>query len=76
MFPANVQLVTVGLLLLALYIPPPPLVAEFPLNVQLLTVGLPPELNNPPPNNNAAFPAVMVKPSSTAVASVPVPVTT
>ena len=40
MFPLNEQLVTVGLLPLWLYIPPPNTSAEFPSNVQLLTVGL------------------------------------
>jgi hypothetical protein len=58
------------------------LLAEFPLNMQLVTVGLPYWLYIPPPHPRGtflfslAFPAVMVKPSNTAVASVPLPVTT
>ncbi len=77
--PLNVQLVTAGLPPL-LYIPPPRS-AELPLNVQLVTVGLLLlELYIPPPalfgKAPLALPAVMVKPSRTAVASVPLPVTT
>ena len=45
-FPMNVQLVTVGLLL-PLYIPPP--LESFSLKVQLVTVGLLRMLAIPPP---------------------------
>jgi hypothetical protein len=45
----NVQLLTVGLLLLWLSIPPPYSLAEFPLNVQPSTVGLLIALHIPPP---------------------------
>ncbi len=55
--PQRMQLVTSGLLLLALNIPPPLLVAVLPLNVQLVTVGLLLPLYIPPPAYDAELPA-------------------
>ncbi len=81
--PLNVQLFTVGLLLLVLYIPPPPMggLAVLPLNVQFVTVGLPLKSLNIPPSSLLspepfAFPPVILNPSITAVSSVPVPLVT
>src|SRR5262249_3913689 len=46
----NAQFVTVGLLPVSLYIPPPSTVALFPLKAQLVTVGLLLLLYIPPPS--------------------------
>ena len=77
--PIKRQPVTTGLPL-ALDIPPPFVPAEFPVKMQCITVGLPPSLFIPAPLSKAwmalAYPAVMVNPSRTAVASTPLPVTT
>ena len=84
-FPEKVQFVTVGEEK-KLNIPPPLPLVEFPEKVQFVTVGEEEEeLNIPPPERlglkrdpdvTSAFPPVMVKPSISAVALVPEPVTT
>ena len=79
--PEKIQLVIIGEELI-LAKPPPNCAAILVLNIQLLTVGEPEILSIPPPHwppapqvpVQIALPPVMVKPSSTAVLSVPEPV--
>ncbi len=75
----KVHPVMTGLLLVELPIPPAK-VAEFALKVQLVTVGLPVRFRMPAPRSSGkgplALPAVTKNPSSTAVPSVPLPITT
>ena len=82
MFPVKVLFVTVGLQAMT-NMPPPHFVATFPEKVQFATVTLERSMSIPPAREvvswglpTSALPPVTVKPSRTAVASVPYAVTT